>query len=645
MSKTVCCTGNPVLYVDLTKHEITTQILGEDIRRKFIGGRGVNDWLLYSMVTPGVTDPLSPENVIVFGTGLIEGCKGKTLVPGALRLTVSSLNALSGGYGETSSAGFFSTDLKRAGYDHIVISGKSIDPVYLWIDNEHVELRDAQHLIGKSTFETDRAIKDELSDEQTRTCTIGPAGENLVRYALMNVTNRYCGRCGIGAVMGAKKLKAIAVRGAGSVELFNSDQVAKISQKVRNLLKADPGARWIAEHGMAGTPEIFDKGGIQGTKNFQEVCFDRIGELGYDAIKKYYKRTLPCFNCPVRCDRLVEIPEGEPYGGTFVSSLQASPAYNFAHFLIDDINTMIKGFELCNGLGMDIHSFSCVAQWAIECYERGILTKENTDRLDLRWGDGPLILELIRRVALREGKLGNLLADGVYAASMRLGRDSEKYAMQMKKMEIDDEIRTCIGWCLGIITDPRGPTHTLGAPTAEMRDYAAEQAKEIFGSEKAGDGRSYEAKPELVVETERARILQDCLGLCYFATHVSKSLISKKYNMETYAELVKAAAGWDISSTGLVRVAERILAVEKCINVMAGLGRKDDFPPDRFYEPIPSGPFEGVSLDEERVIDMIREHDRLHGWDVETGIPSRRTLEHLELGEVADTLWPPTQGA
>jgi aldehyde:ferredoxin oxidoreductase len=638
MTKKVYCSGNPIIKVDLTTGRITEEVLEEELVKKFIGGRGINDWLLYSLVDPGTTDPLGPENAMIFSSGLLVGCLGPMFVPGAIRLTVNFLNPFSGGYGESSSAGMFATELKRAGYDHIILRGRSENPVYLWITDEDVQIQEAHHLIGKTTFETDRMIREELGDQRIKVCSIGPAGEHIVRYASLNVTNRYCGRCGVGAVMGSKNLKAIAVRGKGSVQPFDPTSMAEIAHRVLTVLSKDEGVKWLAEHGMAGTPEFYDRIGTQSLKNYQEVGFDKISEIGYEAVRKYYKKNLPCLNCPVNCDRLVEIPEGEPYGGTRVSSMQTTPAFNFAKFLIDDIRTVIKGFELCNGLGLDIHSFTTVAQWAIECYERGILTKEDTDKLDLRWGDGPLILELIRRTAYREGKLGNLLAEGVHFASQKIGRGSEKYAIQMKKMEIDDELRTCKGWCLGIITDPRGPTHTFGAFSGEMKGLSKEQSKEMFGNEKAGDPLDYEVKPEIVVQLERARIIQDCLGLCYFATHKIHPSIIREYNTGTYAQLINAATGWDISEHGLIQIAERILAVEKVINVLAGLRRKDDLPPDRYFEPIPRGPHKGIALDREKLTDMIRKHDEFHGWDNETGIPHRRTLENLGLKELADTL-------
>lgn len=631
--------GNKILKVDLSTGEISEELIKEELRRKFIGARGINDWLLYSSVEPGKTDPLGPDNVIIFGAGLLAG----TTMPAAGRLTITSLNALNGAYGESNSSGYFATELRNAGYDHIIVHGKSRKPVYLWIDDDKIELKNADNLRGKTTFATDEAIKEELGDKGIKTCTIGPAGERLVRYANVNVTNRYCGRCGMGAVMGAKNIKAIAVRGSGSIETAGPDKFNRYAQRISKALTEDPGMKYIHDAGMAGTPATYAS--MQGLKNFQGVYFDKIDEIGCGGIKKYYRKVLPCLNCPVDCDRLVQIPESEPYGGTWTSSMQTTPAYNFAHFLIDDINTVIKGFELCNAYGIDIHSWSGVTQWAIECYARGIITREDTDKLDLRWGDGPLLLELIRRTAYREGNLGNLLADGVALASKRVGRGSEKYAMQMKNMEIDDDLRVNKGWSLGVITELRGPGHVFGAFYAEVEtaDTSDEEAKKLYGTENAVKAETYNDKAELVAKTERMAAVEDSLGLCNFTTQHSVSQYMREFNvqygsLEVDAEIIKAATGWDICDKELSQTAERILSVEKSINVLAGLGRKDDYPPQRFYEPIPDGPFKGISLDKKKITEMLRKHDEFHGWDAETGIPARKTLESLDLTDVADKL-------
>lgn len=632
LSERVPCWGNPVIKVNFTDGRIDEEVPDKKLRKKFLIARGLSDWWLFKSVEPGKTDPLSPDNVMLIGSGILIG----TLFPGAVRTNLVSLNTLTDAYGESSAGGTFSVELKRAGYDGIALYGKSPNPVYLWINDGNAEIRDATHLWGKTTFESDMMIREELKDTRIKTMSIGPAGENLVRFACINVANRYSGRCGMGAVMGSKNLKAIAVRGTRLIEAADSDRIRKISEKVRDLLKKDPRISFRSEIGMAGTNDYCNELGLIGIKNFQSVYFDRAYKIGYNAVKKYYKKVIYIPGCPVYCDRLVEIPKGEPYGGTQVNAMEATPAYNFAHFLIDDINTVIKGFELCNAYGIDVHSWSNVIQWAIECYERGILTEEDTDGLDLRWGDGPLLLESIRRITYREGEFANLLAEGVSRASKKIERGSEKYAMHMKGMEIDDELRVAKGWALGIMTELRGPGHTLGAWTGELSKMSPQRAEELYGTENAAKPLVYDDKADLVVLTERSSAIWDCLGICFFANYREAPQIYDGYNIRTFTELIEAATGWEVSDEELLRIAERILTIEKSINVLAGLNRRDDIPPDRFFEPIPDGPFKDISLDREKVIELLRRHDKLHGWDPETGIPTRETLEALDLKEVID---------
>lgn len=632
----VKCWGNPIIRVDLTSSAITKEIVKEKLLKKFLTGRGIGDWLLYTNVEPGKTGPLNPDNAIVFNAGLFTG----TSFPGAIRNTAVSLNVLTNGYGESSSGGYFALNLKNAGYDGIIISGKSPGPVYLYIDDDHIEIRDASHLTGKDTFESSKIIKNEINKEGLSTCTIGPAGEKLVRYAVMNCDNRYNGRCGMGTIMGSKGLKAIAVRGTGSVVLSNPQKFNEIANRIRGIIKNNPGRKNITERGMGAETEAYNELGLLFVKNFQEVGFNRVSDIGYNEVKKYYKNIIHCpTNCPVDCDRLVRIDEGEPYSGTEVSALQATPAYNMAHFLIDDMPTVIKAFELCNRYGIDMHSWSTVMQWAIECFERGIITREDTDKLELRWGDGPLLLESIRRIGNREGSFGDLLAEGVARASKKIGRGSGEYAMQMKGMEIDDELRVDKGMSFGILTDPRGTSHTLGAFFGGFdRSMSPALAKELFGTENAARPGIYDDKADLVVQTERYSAIQDSLGVCWFATHRAAPQMISEYNMGTYAELITAATGWSVSEEELIEIAERILTVEKSINVLAGLQRKDEYPPDRFFDPIPDGPSEGMSLDREALNDLFKKHSKLHGWDPETGVPCRSTLENLDLKEIADKL-------
>ena len=638
----VSCWGNPILDVDLTSGEVTREVLTDEVRARFLSGRGVGDWLLWRHVDPGTTDPLGPDNVLVFTSGLLLG----TNYPGAVRTSLVFQNVLTGGYGESSSAGYFAWHLKRAGYDGLVVRGRSTRPVYLQITDDRVELRDASEMVGLTSFEADQAIKEALRTEDVSTCTNGPAGENLVRYASVNCDRRYLGRCGAGAVMGSKNLKAIAVSGTGQVVAAIGERFSEIEAGVRVLCGDDPAIRRRAERGsLAGGAIGYNERGMLPVRNFQEADFDGASLTGYDHIKQYYREPIYCPTlCPIVCDRRVGITKGDPYCGTVVSSMQATPAYNTTKLLISDMPTTIKAFEMCNAYGVDIHGWTCVLGWAIECFERGILTTEETDGLHLRWGDGPLALESIRRIALREGGLGDLLADGVVAAAARLGRGSEAYAMQVKGMELDDELRVDKAESLGVLTETRGSGHTLATPGGIVKSDPA-RSNGAIGLGGAADPNAYEGKPEMVAAAERQKAILDCLGICFFSAqvqdHLDAYLSSEEgggSRMQSLAELVKAASGLEVSEDEFDSIAERMLAVEKSFNVLAGLKREDEIPPDRFFEPIPGGRSKGMALDRERTLEMLRHHSEGHGWEPETGVPLRDTLLELGLDEVADRL-------
>jgi aldehyde:ferredoxin oxidoreductase len=632
----VPCWGNQIIRVDLESSTVTRERAGEEVRKRFLSGRGLGDWLLFNAVEPGRTDPLGPENALVFTSGLLLG----TNFPGAVRSSLVSLNPLTGGYGESSAAGRFAENLKRAGCDALVVRGKAPEPVYIWIKNGSVEIRHASRIAGRSTFESAEMIKAEVREPRASTCTIGPAGERLVRYALVNCDNRYHGRCGMGAVMGSKNLKAVAVLGTGAVEVRDRGEFDRIAARVRDCLSSEPGLMEKARYGLGKDTEAYNDMGLLFTKNYQEVGFDAISGIGYDAVKRYYKRVIPCpTDCPVSCNRLVGIDEGEPYGGTSVESLEATPMYNMAHLCVDDIRTVIKAFALCNGYGIDMHAWSTCMQWAIECYERGILARGDTDGLDLRWGDGPLLLESIRRVAYREGGFCNLLAEGVARASRTLGRGSEEYAMHLKGMEIDDELRVDKGMSFGVLTDPRGPTHTLSAFFGGFdASLTPVRAKRLYGTENAAIPAVYDDKADLVVHTERYAAMQDCLGICWFASHRAAPQLIERYDMGTYAAIIAQAVGWSVSERELVEIAERVLALEKSINVLSGQTRADEYPPGRFFEKIPGGPSGGMALSRESLEVLFRRHSALHRWDPQTGIPLGRTLEELGISEVARRL-------
>jgi aldehyde:ferredoxin oxidoreductase len=623
-----------ILRVDLTSGKMDT----ESTRKyapKFLGANGINAWITYSE-TQRETNPLGPENKIVFGAGPLVG----TPVPAACRLTITSINPFTGGHGDSNSGGHFASELKFAGYDHIIIEGSSSEPVYLWIDDGKAELRKARTLWGATTHVADDMIKEDVGDPDIQTACIGPAGERLVMFGNVMCTHgtRASGRCGMGAIMGSKRLKAVAVRGASPVDVAKPEMLMELVDRLHQVLNEDPNMRTFGEKGIAAVNMSTNELGNISIKNWQGCYFDRMAKLSADAYAKYYKRHIACASCPVHCDKYVRIGEGEPYAGRWHYAIQSTPAYDFAKLCIDDINATIQGHWLANAYGIDIHGWVNSVQWAIECYERRILTREDTDGLQLRWDDSVLALELLRRTAYREGKLGDLLAQGVAMASRKTGRGSEKYAMIIKNQELSDEVRVNKGWGFGVIVSTRAPMHLQGATGCEIFGLSSQDAERIYGTAQAIDPENYDDKPKIVVNLEHERVLQDSLGICAFVGSWGSPPLALRYSINEYALLMAAATGWELTAEDMVRIAERIFNVYKALNVRAGLGRESDYPPERMFEPIAVGPHEGKRLNREKFDQTLDKYYALHKWDPKTGVPTDRTLEDLDLGEVAQDL-------
>lgn len=633
MGKVYGWTGK-ILRVNLTSGKMATESTLTYTKR-FLGANGINAWIAYLETKHGI-DPLGPENKLVFGAAPLVG----TLAPAACRLTVTAINPFSSGHGDSNSGGHFASELKFAGYDHIIIEGRSNEPVYVWIDDGKAELRKADRLWGATTQATDDMVKEDVGDPDIDTACIGPAGERLVMFGSIMCTHgtRASGRCGMGAVMGSKKLKAVAVRGGSAVEVAKPEKFMELVDRLYEILGQDDNLRAMGEKGVAVCNLLYNDSGNVPIKNWQGCYFDRMERLGAESYMRYYRRHIACTSCPVHCDKYAKIPEGEPYAGRWHYAIESTPGYNFAKLCIDDINATIQGHWLANAFGIDIHGWANAVQWAIECYERGILTREDTDGLPLRWDDPPIALELLRKVALREGRLGNLLAEGVAEASRKIGRGSEKYAMLIKHQELDDEVRVNKAWGFGVIVSTRGPMHLQGATECEISGLSPQDAERIYGTAQAVNPENYMDKPKIVVDVERMRVLQDSLGICAFVGPWGSPWLTLTYGIDQYAELMDAVTGLEWTRRDMLQTAERIINVYKALNVRAGIGKESDYPPDRMFEPIPEGPHKGKCLNREKYDKMLEEYYRLHKWNPKTGVPTRKTLEDLNLGEVADDL-------
>ncbi len=577
---------------------------------------------------PGI-EPFAPENIIVFGVGLLAG----TGAPGASRLSIDSLNPLTGGIGSSNCGGGFASELRSTGIDHLLIKGKSSRPVYLYIDGEEIIFKEAGHLKGQSTVKTEEIIKRELETEDIQVLSIGPAGENLVRSACIIVNRaRAAGRCGLGAVMGSKNLKAIVVKGEGTIDVRDKKS---FNNKVKYL------GKWLKEDEFNGSRKKYGVycyhpwGGMDETpyRNFQGGQVpppEKTARILPDVFLEYKKETKGCSNCPIKCWSIHQIDyEGETI---ICEGLQGNDPHNFgAKLNIFDARGILKGHALCNQLGLDTDNACGVIAWAFECYQRGILTRKDTDGLALEWGDQEVIFALLNKIARKEG-IGKHLAEGSRLAAEVLG--GAEYSINIKGQELMESLRASVAWALGTAVSARGGTHTRGAVIeTRLQNLSPEKCKNIFGVDKLEDLHSYNDKEKLVFFFERVEAMLDCLGMCMFTNSLRVDMMMP----QDYAELLSIATGWEIDKIEFMKMGERIHTLEKCFNVIhQGWTRIDDYPPERFFnEPILNGPRKGQKLNREKWSKLLDRYYEIHGWDRETGWPTEEILKELGLEDIA----------
>lgn len=595
-----------ILRVNLTSGSITKEPTPDDVFAGYIGARGVGAYLLLKELKAH-TDPLGPDNKLIFLTGPVEG----TLAPGANKITVTFRSPLTGTYSFSLCGGHLAPEVKFAGYDGIIIEGRADRPVYLWIDDDRVSLKDASHLWGKLTHATEDAIRAELKDDAIRVACIGPAGEKLSRFAcIQSDYHREFGRGGAGAVMGAKNLKAIAVRGTGSVEVADPEALEALTEKVYGILAANLKARARRYY---GTPEMVDGTnglGYWGTRNFSTGYFEAGEKLNAASMKeKIFVGSLSCYACPIACGKVSFIRSG-PYAGTMIEGPEfESTGLLGANCGVSDLEALVKAVEICDIYGLDTMSAGAVASLAMECYEKGIITKEDTDGLELNFGNGEALVALMEKIARREG-IGDLFAEGAKRAAEKLG--VPELAMQVKGQEFATyEPRGCKGMGLTYAISPKGAHHMI-APT--------------MGPETAGDASkrfAYKGKAALVRETQFLMAVVDSLSLC--------SSMRFALGLKEQIDLYCAVTGLALDEAGAMLIGEKITNLERLFNLREGFDRKDDYLPSRMLkEKMPTGPSQGhlVELDP-----MLDEYYDLMGWDHE-GRPTENRLAELGLAEL-----------
>jgi aldehyde:ferredoxin oxidoreductase len=619
-----------VLRVDLTNGRITKEPLEEELAHKYVGGRGFTIKYLYDELEPGI-DPLSAENKIIFASGPACG----TLLPGSQRWTVSAKSPMTGLIGDANSGGSFGTGLKYAGYDMVIIEGKSERPLYLLIDGDDVQLRDAAHFWYMTTNETERAIKREVGDPDIHIASIGTAGDNLVRYACIESDNRTAGRTGMGAVMGSKKLKAIAARGSKGVKIASLERVEKVSNEIYNNWRDNvAGLRSCHEEGQPAVAAKFHSQlGILPTRNFREGVYEPFDSVPQQLKEEIWLKPRSCFSCPVACDHEYIISKG-PYAGTFGNSLYG-PSYWYTSIIANpDPVFMCKLTAISDQYGIDAADFAGVIGWLMECYQLGIITAEDLGGVKMEWGDAEAILEVMEMIVHRRG-IGDLLAEGAKKASEVIGKGSENYVMHVKGICLDSrDPRGSKGWALGYAVSSRGAEHCrhfdpdfVTGRNPEMTWMRAE-----FDWFKGTDRMVEEGKGKTHKWFEDVRGFQHALQNCLFAFE-SKDIVWT----EVLAEMFNAVTGLDIGASEVLAVGERVTNLERAFNIREGLTRKDDSLPTRFLkEPMTEGDSKGevVNLDF-----MLDEYYEARGWDKGNGFPMRQKLEQLGLAKVADELY------
>jgi len=624
-------TQQVILNVDLTGRNVWEEPVSAQDAADYVGGRGINAKLLYERVPAGL-DPMATENPLIFGTGLLNS----TLAPCSGRITVTTKSPVTGLYLKSSAGGHFGAELKRAGFDYLVITGASETPVYLWIQDKQVEIRPADHLWGCGTRETDSRLKGELEDPRVQTAVIGPAGENRVLFANINVSRyNFASRGGTGTVMGAKGLKAVAVRGHGTLRPEDDSGFKALSKQIRREIAEDDTATLLHLYGTSGFVTGIDAAGMLPCRNFSLGQIDGAERLSGQHVEEagYLKGRKSCHACQVGCHRHVQF-DSEEYGSVDDVGPELEAVMSLgAQCGSTETEAVLKANELCNDFGMDVISAGHVIAWAMETCEKGLIDPKDLDGMDLAFGNAQAELELIRRMATREGRLADLLADGIEHAAEAVGGDSWKWAIQSKGLEQSAcDTRVAKGYALAFALNPRGPDHLTTQIMAEfgMSDDARALIKKITGDENLAVPNTKEKRAEIVLWHENLYAMNDCLGICTFVSSASFVI-----GFPHMARLYSLATGTDATEASLSEAGRRIVTLERMFNVREGYTREKDALPYRMmHDPVSAGPMTGHVTPASELQEMLDEYFELNGWDPATGIPGRASLERLHLQEV-----------
>ena len=614
--------------IDLTTRRVEIKDIPDELLRMYLGGEGFNTYLLYNYLPPD-TDPLSPENVIIFGSGLISGYDVSSS-----RFSVTAKSAEGeGGLGTSNSGGHWSAELKYAGFQHVLIKGKSSSPVYLWIHDGEIEFRDASFLWGRDTYETQELIRDDLGDPGVQSAVIGQAGENLVRFAnVMHGLKRAAGRTGMGCIMGSKLLKAVVVRGkqgvtpadpVGMMDTYNNHYRQITSTKIYPV---------ISRYGTLTIFCVSNQSGTISVKNNQYNYYaDAEGHLDDEIFEEQYKtKTLACFGCPLRCSHRYRIESG-PYAGVWGEGPEFYMMAGFGPAIGNpDWDLILAANTLINRYGIDVGSSSGYIAWLMELWQRGIINEKDTGGLNLEWGNKESVLTLIHQMAKNEG-LGGMIGQLASKSVENFRKDAANYLYVQRGMmhESPQNFRAARATALGEASANRGSDHLKGRCALEFYGMPPEVLAKIYGKPIASDLRSWDGKPWMAVWTQHFTTVVDSLGYCKFATIYPGSTHNLGYNQ--FCETIKAAKGWDVTPEELMETGERIWNLQRMfIRRETGVLRDGDIPPSIYFEPLPLEPLKGEKIDHDEYDKALDEYYSLRGWTAD-GYPTPETISKLKL--------------
>ena len=643
-----------ILSVDLSQGEISRASLSREMARTYLGTRGFIARTLWDEVGPEV-DALGPDNVLIFSTGPLCG----TTVPSGAIFCIGAKSPLTGLIGWTTIGGHWAHKLKLAGYDFLLVKGKASQPVYLWIDDDRVEIREAAHIWGQDGRTTNKMVKDEIGDYEIDVAVIGPAGEKLVKGANIMATVGHSASYGMGAVMGSKNLKAVAVRGTQDIRIARPGPYTRVWQQFMDDIMNDPVAMGSGMRlGTTSLLKTANELGELGTRNFQGAFFEGADKISGERLAEtYLLKTRGCSPCSICCDRFSVVNDG-PFKGTWVSGPEYATLGSFGSKLgNDNLASILRANELCDLYGLDLYFVGDAIAFSTELHEKGIISRQDTDGLDLTWGNYEAMLALIEKIGRREG-FGDLLAEGATEAAREIGKGAEYYAIEIKGAAISSEDpRANNENALGAMLSTRGGdannswARTTNYSAETLKRFGIELSAEVIAqrdnrSARQGYGDLSHGLPtgikgigRLTKWWEDRGVVVDLMGVCKLLWAAYLSYGEKlEARMDMLAGLYSAATGISVQAEDLLEGAQRVHTLEKAFNIREkDVSRKDDRVPERFLkEPMPTGPAEGKVFENPDV--YLDEYYEARGWDVSSGRPTAEGYRKLGLGNVARQL-------